>query len=184
MTENWFTITIGETVRIIETEKEIKNWLKQKECTQAADDDYIRKVNLIEWDTRRMQNVGIHMRNGIAVARNKYCQRQIIYDLLQDICSFTSFVFSRERFLAETFKTHREHGSRLNSNYQNLFIVQAIFAATIISFWLNKTHRMELRRRILQRSCVWVKGGRCKIESYNPSDESFAKLWELRLQRR
>lgn len=87
----------------------------------------------------------IHMRDGIAVARNKYCHWQIIFTICCGTFSALPFVFSRERvsFFAFCFSQNSTNLGLTPTikNYYYYYLSFGRFSLNDFSFWRNKIHR-------------------------------------------
>lgn len=180
----WFTISprhgrpcivIGETVRIIEAEKEIKNyWLKrpsaraeQTMMTPTFGERFVRaldrtkNVSVGADESWRPENVWIHMRDGIVVARNKYCHWQIVFTI-----GFEAFAALRSHSHENAFffslavaSTGLGFTPTIEKYYYYLLFGR--FSLNDFSFWRIKIHRSRfvgtLIRLLVRR---WTNGAR------------------------
>lgn len=173
----WFTIStrhgrpcivIGETVRIIEAEKEIKNyWLKRPsaraEQTMTFAERFIRALDRTKnvsveadesWSTA---NAWIHMRDGIAVARNKYCHWQIVFAIGCE--AFAALrLYSHENAFLFCSLAATSMGLGFTPTIENYYyLLFGRFSLNDFSFWRNKIRR---RRFVGALYCCWCVGGR------------------------
>lgn len=119
--------------------------IEQKNVSVEADES---------WST---ESAWIHMRDGIVVARNKYCHWPIVFTI--GCKAFAALrLYSHENaffFLA----CCNEHGSRLYSHYRKFYyyLLFGRFLLNDFSFWRNKIHPS---RFILCRCFCWCVGRR------------------------